>query len=248
MDIHLEDYLSAGYLITQFVDGASLNQWMRDVNHATEDLLPSRILSVGFCGASFAPIFKWVSPLVEDYARFGIPENRISELTSWANELFDKEIGHPNLFFRLRTAREYIRRFTNQSSDMQLLGIGLHQERLHQVHELEQGRPGYVSETGAKVTGFAGSGFAQALRLKESPERGEILGFDVVCLEANIDHSWHCNGLAVDAVGKFNFYPNQFGLIDNKSDADKMADYAEEIESEDGTWLPVLVTRYPLTP
>ena len=143
-------------------------------------------------------------------------------------------------------AQEYIRRYTDHSSDMQLLGIGLHQERLHQVYELEQRRPGYVSETGAKVTGFADTGFAQALKLKELPERGEILGFDIICLDFNIDHSWHCSALAVDAVQKFNFYPNQFGLIDNKADADKLAEYADEIQPEHGVWLPVLVTRYPL--
>src|SRR5258706_12033388 len=246
MDIQLEDYISAGYLVTQFVDAAWLNQWMRDAYHVTEDMLPSQILSVGLCGAFFAPIFDWAGTLDEDYNRFGIPANLIPDLSAWASEASGKEIGFPYSFRRLPTAREYIRRFTNQSSDIQLLGIGLDKERLHRVFEVEQRHPAYIAENGAKYPGFAGTGFAQALRLKEPPERGEILGFDVICLDLNIDHSWHCNGLAIDAVQKFNFYPNQFGLIDNKADADKLADYADEIQPEYGVWLPVLVTRYSL--
>src|ERR1041385_4445823 len=112
---------------------------MRDVYHVTEDLLPSQILSVGFCGASFAPIFEWRA-IATDYVPFGISPRIIPELSVWASERFGKEVGYPRLFFRLETAQEYIRRFTDHRSEMQLLGIALHQERLHQVYDLEQRR------------------------------------------------------------------------------------------------------------
>jgi len=118
---------------------------------------------------------------------------------------------------------------------------------LPQLARAEEMNPAHVSETGAKYAGFAGSGFAQAIKLGMSVVPGEVLGFDVICLEYNIDHSWHCNGLAVDGLTKFNFRPNQFGLITEKADADKMADYADQIQSESGVWVPVLVIRYPLT-
>jgi hypothetical protein len=246
--VKLAEYLSGGYVITRYIDGASHNQWLREVGGRTEDLLPPQILSVGLCNTSHAPVFDWTGPLDEDYANYGIPSNFIPELSAWASaKKSNKEIGFPNIFLRLSTAQEYLRRFAKNVSDLQLLGIGLHQERLHQIIELELRRPARIAETGAKTAGFADTGFAQAFSLKEPPIPSEIVGFDVICCEYNIDHSWICNGLQADALDKFHFRPNGFGLIDEKADADKLADYADEIQPEPGVWLPILVMRYPLS-
>ncbi len=247
MTISVEDYVSGGYLVTQYADGATSNRWLRSAIGATEDLLPARMLSVGYCGASRAPVLSWVDLDEENCAKFGVSPDRKAELDLWCQGKHDREIGYPDLFFRLPTAREYIRIFTSSAADIQLLGIGLHQERLHQIAQLEQLRPPSIAETGAKLAGFADTGFAQALRLGEKPTSGEILGFDVICCYWNIDHSWHCNGLVVDGLDEFGFRPNLFGLIDEKTDADKIADYANEIPTEEGIWLPVLVTRYSLS-
>jgi hypothetical protein len=246
MNISIDDYVSGGYFITQFVDSASSNRWLRNVIGATEDLLPDRILSSGYCSAENAPVFSWAGNGTEEYARFGIAPDRISEVDTWANASLGRETGHPDLFLHLRTAREYIRRFVTEKNDNQLLGIALHKERLRQITELERLRPPQVAPSGVKISGFEGTGFAKALHLGEPPLSGEILGFDIICCFANIDHSWLCNGLVVDGLNEFNFRPNQFGLIDQKTDADKLADYAATIPTEEGIWLPVLVTRYPL--
>lgn len=246
MGILVEDYVSGGYLITLYADGASSNRWLRSAIGATEDLLPARMLSVGYCGASRAPSLRGDFD-EEKCARFGVSPARKAEVISWVEERLDREVGFPDLFFRLPTAREYIRRFTSGAADIQLLGIGLHQERLHHIAQLERLRPPGIAETGAKLAGFADTGFAQALRLGERPAAGEILGFDVICCYWNIDHSWHCNGLVVDGLDRFGFRPNQFGLINEKTNADKVADYANEIPTEEGIWLPVLVTRYSVS-
>ena len=117
---------------------------------------------------------------------------------------------------------------------------------MHQIAELEQRRPARIADTGAKTSGFADTGFAQALSLKVQPVSGEVLGFDVICCEYHIDHSWLCNGLEADALDKFRFRPNEFGLIDVKINASKLASYADAAQSEPGVWLPILVTRYHL--
>jgi hypothetical protein len=52
MSIPLDDYISAGYLLIQFVDSTSYNSWMRSVCNANEDLLPGRLLSIGLCGTA----------------------------------------------------------------------------------------------------------------------------------------------------------------------------------------------------
>lgn len=246
MSISVQDYVSGGYLLTQYIDGIALNQWLRSVHGVTEDLLPDRMLSVGFCGASYAPVLSWTSNTEEEYTAFGIATSRIAQLEVWSDPKFGSEIGFPNLFFRLATAQEYVQTFISENSDAQLLGIGLHKERLYQIAELEQLRPGRIAESGAKMAGFADTGFAKALRLGALPGLGENLGFDVICCFYNIDHSWHCSGLSVDGLQKFHFRPNQFGLIDEKLKADQLADYANTIQSEHGTWLPVLVTRFAL--
>lgn len=239
------DFIAGGYLVTKFVDSTSYNRWMRDVLHTSEDLLPDKILSVGMCGAPHSPIFGWVSSLENDYEQFGIPV-RLPELGEWANERFGTSVGYPDIFFYLSTAREYVRRFTS-APDIQILGMAVHVQDLPLIAKAELLRPTVVSENEAAVAGFSRTGFAQALRLAEHYTPGEVLGFDVICCDYNIDHSWHCNGLAVDALREFHFRPNQFGLIDDKANADKLVHWIQRGESkpEAGVWLPVLVSRYP---
>ncbi|SRR5258708_2032931 len=246
MDI--SKYIAGGYIVTQFVEGASYNSWMRSVLHATEDLLPVQFLSVAICGASRAPIFEWATYPEEDYARFGISD-RLPELGQWANERYEKEIGYPDIFFYLATAREYVERFTSVP-DIEIVGIGVHEQDLHYVAEAELLRPESVNENGSVNSGFSRTGFAEAVRLADPCEPGEVLGFEVICCYYNIDHSWHCNGLAVYARREFGFRPNQFGMIDDKTDADKVVRWINngEPKPEMGVWLPVLVSRYPAVP
>src|SRR5258708_11647275 len=246
MTTSLDDYISAGNVLTQFIDGAAPNSWMRNLQHATDDLLPGKFLSVGFWGAPIAPVFTWMGPTDEDYVQFGIPPDRISELTKWADERFDQEIGYPNLVMRLETAREYMRRFTNGMTEMQLIGMGLHKEYLGKIAEIERLNPRRIDKSGATVAGFEGGGFAQAVKLAKPVIPGEILGFDVIALRDAIDHSWHCNGLALTGLREFGFRPNSIGLLDDRANAEKIARYAEEKFIEDRIWLPLLLIRYPL--
>jgi hypothetical protein len=167
------------------------------------------------------------------YAQFGIPY-RLPTLHQWADERFNTAVGYPDIFFHLPTAREYVQRFTN-APDVQILGIGMHVQDLPLIAEAELLRPARESDSGVVYTGFSDTGFARVLRLMENYVLGEALGFDVICCESNIDHSWHCNGLAVDALQEFHFRPNQFGLIDEKANADKLAHWIQERESQ-RTW------------
>src|SRR5258708_23775951 len=218
MDI--SKFIAGGYLVKKFVEGTSYDSWMRTVLHATEDLLPDNFLSVAICGALHAPVFDWASNGEEDYALFGIPD-RLPELGQWASDRYEKEIGYPDIFFYLATTREYVQRFTNVP-DVEIVGIGVHRQDLHFVAEAESLRPESVAENGSIIAGFSRTGFAEAVGLADPIEPGEVLGVEVVCCYYNIDHSWHCNGLAVYALREFGFRLNQFGMIDDKADADQV--------------------------
>jgi hypothetical protein len=251
MLVRFDEYISGGYIVTRFADGAQVNGWMRQIGKIDEDLLPNLFLSVGFCESPKAPIFDWAGASAKDYAAFHIPSEHIVALNEWANARFDTEIGYPNIFFDLAVAREYLQRFATSPNDIQLLGIGLHQEQLGKIAELERSYPPTVASNDTQMAGFTDTGFAKALKRAQPVELGDMLGYDVICCTHNIDHSWHCSNLPVDGLQQFGFRPNQFGLIDDKSNADKIAAYASEqdaggnpIHGEEGVYLPVLVTRY----
>lgn len=243
-----DDFISAGYFVTREIEIPTYNRWLRDVVGATEDLVPEKIISVGF--GNTAPLFKWIGDFGEDCELlFGVAAERITEIDAWATARFDKEIGHPNVFFKLATAREYLDRFTNKLPNVHIVGLGLHKDFLPRVEEAERLQPRRTSDNGVTTMGgLADTGFGMALSFAQPCEPGEVLGFDVICWFSNISESWHSNGLAVDGLNKFGFRPNKYGLIDDKGNADKLARYADEIQPEPGVWLPVLVTRYSITP
>jgi hypothetical protein len=244
--MNLNDYFSGGYVITKAVDTSSPIPWVKKWFGDQADLLPESILSVGFCGSRFAPFFAWAGASDQDYAAFGIPDDKRDELETWANARFDEEIGFPHIFFNLTTTHEYIARFTRTPNPLQLLGIGVHKDDLWKLAEAEKLNPASREQSGARAAGFSGSGFARAVSFGQPPAQGEIVGFDVIAIRYQIDHSWHCNHLAKDGFEKFHFRPNQFGLINEKANADALATYATEQFIEDSIWLSVLVSRYPI--
>jgi hypothetical protein len=243
MLVRFDEYISGGYFVTLYGDGISRNAWLRSVCHAPDDLLPERFLSVAVCGVPKAPTFSWFSGGIdEEYIAFGIPLERRTELEAWSDIRFDLEIGFPYVFWELATAREYVAKFSTTPDVVQILSIGLHRERLNLIDQLEQLRPPQ-----GNTAGFKDNGFATALHRNITPAPGEMLGYDLICCDINIDHSWLCSDLSVEALNLSGFRPNGFGLIDDKVDADKLADHCnspDEQAGEPGIWLPVLVTRY----
>jgi hypothetical protein len=238
MVTNIKDFVSGGYIITQFADGSSRNQWMRDLGLVNEDLLPEKILGISLCLEPEAPLLRWHGGLEEDFASFGIPTHHVEQLYTWADEKYkNKDVGWPNIFLELPTAREYVLRFTtNDNNDIQILGIALPKHLLHRIDEIERLFPT-----------FANTGFDETLRRGKQPASGEILGFDVICCNESINHSWTCTPLPAEGLRDFNFRPNQFSLIDEEINAVKLADYDSDAVAKNGMWLPVLVTRYPLT-
>lgn len=251
MTYKLDDFICGGYLLTQFFDGTECNQWIRDDmvrkgQALDEDLLPAKILSVGLCGIETAPLFEWMGASEEDCARFGIAGDRLADVTAWANERFEKEVGYPDLFLSLDAAKEYIRHFVTLPNENQLLGIGLHPKNWPDIEELQAFHPSSIASNGVKISGFVDRGFYQALARQQPLTTGRILGFDVIGYYYDIDHSWHCNNLAVEGFQRFGFRPNQWGLIDDLAHADQLAAYANEEMIEDSTWMSVLVVQIPI--
>ena len=246
MSLDTAEYVSGGYVITQEVDATALNHWYRTVFNVQEDLLPPSILSVGMCSARFAPFWEWAGASEQDIVDFGIAYDKHDAVEAWAHARTNEEVGYPHYFYRLPTVYDYIQRFVTDAHKLQILGIGLHVDDVPKLATIEALNPAPTDKSGAQYAGFLDCGFGQALRRAEPPATGEQLGFDVIACRYQIDHAWHCNGLAKDALEKFHFRPNRYGLVDTKTDADHLAAYATEQFIEDSIWLSVLVTRYPV--
>jgi len=245
MDRLLQDYRSAGYVITQPAYLMPYNQELYGGTNIPADLIPDQILSVGFCGSEFAPLFSGTKFNELMYASFGIPEQLIPQIDAWSNARLNQEVGlgYPNIFFTLTSAREYVNNFVQTNALSLILGIGVHRNDL----PIQLVGPEDPSNPAKKYYETDGYGFSMALARNEPLAEGEQLGFDVIGLEFGIFHSWQCYGaLVVQGFEAFDFRPNAFGLIGDKHSADLIAGYANTNWELFGgvTWLPALVTRY----
>ncbi len=227
--IDFHDYVMAGYVITTTADGEAYNRWM------DADLLPPRIISVSPCVARMAPVFTWTGPTDEEYALFGIQKS--VELTEWTDGRLDKTIGYPNIFFDLQTSRQFISKFVTKMDNTLLLGMALHRNQLDKFL------------TDAKAPANMGEyGVYEVISRRQIPDTGEVLGFEPISYSYGIEHSWHCNALDKAGWEKLQIHPNRYGLIDDLEDADKVAAFANDpgTGAEPGSWLPLLLIRYPL--
>ena len=229
-------FLSAGMLVTRKVTRPE---------YMSAGLLPDRILSASPCLARFLPdlwSIEWAKEEPENRreaaAAFGL-EGSLPEVITWVTERFDKEIGWPNILFRLDSAVELWRRFLSAKSEPVCLELALeegHAERFCEEAEPEQCAPG-----GACI---GRQGVHEALLRKIPIQEGGIrLGFEPLVFDHSLSCSWLCNGLETSALEELGVRPNRTGHIQDFADACRCVEWIERPEtgSEPGLWLPWLL-------
>jgi len=232
-----QDYLSAGYVLTQ-----SVRLLPEQV-----DPLPPEILSLSSEVASCVPdtwALEWTAYSVAERRtaadRFAIAPTDLEAVIRWVTARFDAgEFGWPCVFYSLDLARTFIQTFLSHATDLALLGMGVQRDIA----------PAFV-EANTPPPGIGAWGYVDMLQRREAlPPGGEPLGFEVVGLGVGALYSWLSNGWERLACRELTVCPGRFGLVGTFEEGMKAAThrYPPDTEQEVATlWQPWLVVRYPL--
>lgn len=233
-NLNLSEFVSGGYYIIKSVDK---QVWMK------ADFLPDRVISVSRCLANVLPdvwTIEWV--VFEDRERrkkaaeFGLsPHAMIKVIEYLTNSLNDNVIGWPGLFFSIDTAHEFVNAYLNDSSEYEVVGIGLHESFVERFIKYND----QVAEGKYGIYDAISSGSNIDLN-------GRPLGFELLGYDYGDFHSWLCNSLQGDINREFGVRPNNSGLLDSFKEASQAAEYVQrdEVGAEPGIWMPWLIVEY----
>ena len=66
------------------------------------------------------------------------------------------------------------------------------------------------------------------------PPAAQQLGFEIIGAEYGLAfHSWHCHGLASDANAALGVHLNQYGLLDDHTDAAQVLEWMQSLPDAD---------------
>ena len=225
---------SGGYFLTRTVERAAF---------MAADLLPDRLLSLSDCICDFAPshwAIQWVNVTDEERAaeasKFEVSPSRTQDIVDRATEWLDTgRLGWPSVFFSLQDAREFSKRFLDNCTDLELVGISLHEECVdpflrEERPPADQGEPGIYTAVGNR---------------RPLEPGGRAIGWEVLCYDHGGFHSWLCNGLEVAVAESCKIKPGKSGLIDDANDALAAASYCgrADVGAEPGFWAPLVARK-----
>ncbi len=143
----------------------------------------------------------------------------------------DGRLEYPGTFTTLSAAREYLTNLHNVGGLLTLLGLSLSEQHAAAMLTDEPSPNGCIAMLSRNL----------------APQRGNVLGWEVLGDDFNGFHSWYCNGIEADAE-KWGIVPNQFGFIDSFEDAVRVAEHCNHPDTgaEPCDWAPWLVQQYPL--
>jgi len=190
-----------------------------------QQFLPPRIITVSTCMAHVYPGW-WALPGEHELLNEGttrpttladvpeelkLTESGFEDLRSWVDRsLASSDLGWPNVFLNLRAAREFKHRFMHAVPGVHLIGLVI------ATDDAEEFIPDYET---------SGLGMIVPRRLPPD-DAGLFLGYDVLGVEYAGDfHTFSCNGLAPDYVGKLGITFNAYGLIPDQDQALAAAEY-----------------------
>jgi hypothetical protein len=231
------EWIQAGFfLITEAVP------YPRD-----QQFLPPQIITVSTCMVHAYPGW-WALPGEEMLPDGGtrprtladVPEelkltgSEFEEARSWVDRsLASSDLGWPNVFLNLRAAREFKRRFMKAVPGVHLIGLVI------AADDAEEFTPDYET---------SGLGMIVSRRLPPD-DSGAFLGFDVLGVEIGWSfHTFSCNGLAADYVGRLGITFNAYGLIPDQDQALAAAEYTnrDETGAEPVPWCAVKLYEFDL--
>ena len=222
MDIQWDDYIAGGYILTH---GMARPSWMNP------SLIPDHYLSLSGCISDRLPIATaWHDEIPDEAHNLGMTQDEWSRYKAWSQAQLGKQVGYPDTFYTLETAKHIQHRFLSDSLSV-LMGIGLHQKRVDDF--LQQ-----HAETGQAY------GIYHGLQQQQSLVAGGVAqGFDILGYGNGINHSWLCYSLETHVKERFNITPNELGLIANVDDANRVRNFARQ-EEPGWHWEAWLIVYY----
>src|SRR6266581_8427384 len=239
MDVDLSDCVAGGYFLARL---SQRQPWM------SSELLPDRILSG--CGhiCTFFPdvwAMNWTAGVPKERgasaSAFGVPESRLPDVVSWANESFGKAFGYPRVLYSQRDATAALSLLGPPVDSVVLFGLGLPKDLVGEF--LNSARRPAPTEGRAPVWG---TGYLECLSRGEPlAGGGSSLGYELLSSAGfgDVNCSWLCNGLEQQLHEKSGLVPNAHGFIDGLDIArDCIARiYADEVKAEPEYWFPWLI-------
>lgn len=241
-----EQTISGGYFISRLVPRPA---------GADAELLPAALLSASDCLCPHIPdysLLAWATSgeegrMVRLLNAFQLPIPAAEMLVDWVTHEYEREVGHPNIFYNLSTACEVARNFFPNRPDVIVCGLGL-PRALGPAFLRTTRPPGFG--TGLAPEGPLGTYKAIASG-RAIAEGGEALGYELLVYDLHANElgcSWLCGGLERTLHALHGVTPNECGLIGTLAEASRATSLLQlgAIAAEPGLWLPWLLTRYPV--
>ena len=178
-EIDLNDYVVGGYFVTKSVER---------IGWTAADGEPQRLLSIARCLAPVVPtvyVYEYAATYDPIYAEFGIGPHSLEALMEWQKQN-RPQMGWPEVFCSLETARAFVREFVTNSDEVAILAVAIPRREIDEffTHDDDEGpldptddmneftdEP--LAELGCEVDGM--------IELGETPPAGgEVLGFDML--------------------------------------------------------------------
>jgi hypothetical protein len=252
LDLPIEEFVSGGYFLAQpFTPHPETRP-----QYFPADLVQAPVITVSPCLAEVLPDdcvidIGWTRypPLrTEDRAEvaadWGIAAEAIDDVARWsAGQHRHGRLLHDDAFADVDVAREFARRFLSSTTEVKLLGIGLHRslvaDFLDTVQQRREIAPGHVGAPNGVRDGVARGGALAA--------GGRPLGFEVLDVAfGESRHSWHCHGLEREMHDRLGVDLLPGGLIERYEDAVRIAESCDspELGCESGVWRAWVVVEY----
>ena len=134
--IDLKDYYSGGYFLirsetldARLSETVELPEGMKPVPFGSSGLLPGKILSYSEHMADKLHIhWGWKPGNRKAAIEFGIPAERLQDFILWCGTDYRSDADYDGMFFSVNAARQFIQNFQLDTTDLCIIGAGLHKE------------------------------------------------------------------------------------------------------------------------
>ena len=238
MSVDLLQYIAGGCFVAKRVPRPA---------YTDPELMPENIVSVSESLGGILQAYWGGAAMLykEKMVKFGIPEDKHEEFAAWSRK--NDDIGHPNTFFTLARAREFVARFMPDATDIMLLGVALHRDLVPTF--LEESKQVVFDPVREKYIHSDHHATPRVLKIREYPHPGELLGFEILGYDAGF-WSWLRSGLEKHIDRALGIRPNQYSLINTYEEALQIHNWIlEDQKSGDNAepipYNPWLIIRYP---
>jgi len=168
----------------------------------------------------------WVNSVESDeIARkeYNIDSGTIRQIYVWTSKMEKaKEIECGFLFYRWKTALEYRNRFFSHLNDVVILGLYLPEKQADKL--ITEFEPDCDTEDEI--------GLLYRLKRRElEADEGKVLGYDLIGLEWQTFHSFHCNDVYSILKREYGVRINKHGLISSEDNWSELVGYMNDDDS-----------------